>query len=92
MKRVFSSLRKSDLFRVRGANVKYSKLIVMLIVIMNAVFAMAILYVFLQTSSEPAVLVGAWFAWTTGELWALSKIKCTEKKGQVKEDEKQIDQ
>ena len=70
MKRVFSLLRKSDLFRVRGANVKYSKLIVMLIVIMNAVFAMAILYVFLKTSSEPAVLVGAWFAWTTGELWA----------------------
>lgn len=71
---------------------KYSKLIVMLIVIMNAVFAVSILYVFLKTSSEPTVLVGAWFAWTTGELWALSTIKCNEKKGKVKEDEKQIDQ
>ena len=90
MRHGFSLWRKSDLFRVRGAWVKYSKLIVMLIVIMNAVFAMAILYVFLKTSSEPAVLVGAWFAWTTGELWALSKIKCNERKGE--ENEKQIDQ
>lgn len=60
---------------------KYSKLIVASIIAMNAIFAVAILYVFLKTSSEPGVLVGAWFAWTTGELWALSKIKCNEGKG-----------
>ena len=90
MKRVFVSWRQSDLFRVRGVGVKYSKLIVMLIVVMNALFAVAILYVFLKTSQEPGVLVGAWFAWTTGELWALSKIKCNEKKGE--KNEKQVDQ
>ena len=69
---------------------KYSKLIVASIIIMNALFASAILYVFLKTSSEPAVLVGAWFAWTTGELWALSKIKRSEGKGE--ENEEQTDQ
>ena len=69
---------------------KYSKLIVASIIAMNAIFAVAILYVFLKTSSEPGVLVGAWFAWTTGELWALSKIKCNEGKGE--KSEKQIDQ
>ena len=69
---------------------KYSKLIVASIILMNALFASAILYVFLKTSSEPGVLVGAWFAWTTGELWALSKIKCNEGKGE--KNEKQTDQ
>ena len=69
---------------------KYSKLIVASIIAMNALFAIAILYVFLKTSSEPGVLVGAWFAWTTGELWALSKIKCNERKGDQSENE--IDQ
>ena len=57
---------------------KYSKLIVLSIIIMNALFAVAVLWVFLKTSGEPTVLVGAWFAWTTGELWALSKIKLKE--------------
>lgn len=69
---------------------KYSKLIVASIILMNAMFAVAILYVFLKTSSEPGVLVGAWFAWTTGELWALSKIKCNEGKGE--KDENKTDQ
>lgn len=73
----------------RGVMMKYSKLIVASIIIMNAMFAVAILYVFLKTSAEPTVLVGAWFAWTTGELWALSKIKCNEKKGE--KNEKQND-
>lgn len=71
--------------------VKYSKIIVMLIVVMNALFATAILYVFLKTSSEPTVLVGAWFGWTTGELWALSKIKRNEAKGKGEKNEKQTD-
>ena len=66
---------------------KYSKLIVASIILMNAIFAVAILYVFLKTSSEPGVLVGAWFAWTTGELWALSKIKCNERKSDENETE-----
>lgn len=70
---------------------KYSKLIVASIIAMNAIFAIAILYVFLKTSSEPESLVIAWFAWTTGELWALSKIKCNEKKGD-ESNEEEIDQ
>lgn len=69
---------------------KYSKLIVALIIALNAIFAFSILYVFLKTSSEPDALVVAWFAWTTGELWALSRIKCNEKKGDS--NEKEIDQ
>ena len=42
---------------------------------MNIIFTSAVLYVFLKTASEPVALVGAWFAFTTGELWMLSSIK-----------------
>ena len=53
----------------------FSKLIITLVVLMNIAFTGAVLYVFLKTSSEPVALVGAWFAFTTGELWMLSSIK-----------------
>ena len=53
----------------------FSKLIISLVVVMNIIFTSAVLYVFLKTSSEPVALVGAWFAFTTGELWMLSSIK-----------------
>lgn len=59
---------------------RYSKIIVMLIIILNILFAAAVLYVFLKTSAEPTGLVAGWFAFTTGELWALSSIKKTETK------------
>lgn len=53
----------------------FSKWIIALVVLMNIAFTGAVLYVFLKTSSEPVALVGAWFAFTTGELWMLSSIK-----------------
>ena len=65
---------------------RYSKIIVMLIIFLNMVFAAAVLYVFLKTSAEPTSLVVAWFAFTTGELWALSSIKKTESKSMNKGD------
>ena len=58
----------------------------MLIIFLNMVFAAAVLYVFLKTSAEPTSLVVAWFAFTTGELWALSSIKKTESKSMNKGD------
>jgi hypothetical protein len=57
---------------------KYSKKIVTAVIILNVLFAAAVLYVFLKTSAEPTVLVTAWFAFTTGELWLLSGIKKAE--------------
>ena len=66
---------------------RYSKIIVMLIIALNIVFAAAVLYVFLKTSAEPTSLVVAWFAFTTGELWALSSIKKTESKSMNKGDD-----
>ena len=54
---------------------KFDKKIVTAIIVFNAVFTYKILDVFVKTGSEPSALVVAWFAFTTGELWSLSKIK-----------------
>lgn len=66
----------------------FSKLIVLAVVILNVIFTAAVLYVFLKVGSEPTILVGAWFAFTTGELWLLSKIKRDEikKEGEKREN------
>lgn len=53
----------------------FSKLIVTLVILLNVVFTTAILYAFLKVGNEPATLIGSWFAFTTVELWSLSKIK-----------------
>ena len=65
---------------------KFSKVIVTAIIALNIIFAAAILVVFWHTANEPTVLVGAWFAWTTGELWALSKIKRSKEKKKKEAD------
>lgn len=56
-------------------HIEFSKPIVLLIIVLNVLFAAAVLYVFYHTANEPQALVGAWFAFTTVELWALAKIK-----------------
>ncbi len=53
---------------------RYSKLIVALVILLNTGFTGAVLYTFLRVSSEPTTLIAAWFAFTTGELWLLSGI------------------
>ena len=54
---------------------KFSKLIVALVILLNATFAVAVLYIFYRIGSEPTTLIGAWFGFTTIELWALAGIK-----------------
>lgn len=54
---------------------KFSKLIVTLIIMLNVLFTIGVLYVFLRVGNEPMALIGSWFAFTTGELWLLASIK-----------------
>ena len=68
----------------RNKKKEFSKAIVSLVVFLNAIFTMAVLYVFLKVGSEPVTLIGSWFAFTTGELWMLTSIK----KQKVKKEEK----
>ena len=54
---------------------KFSKAIVSLVIILNAAFTVAVLYIFYRVGMEPTTLIGAWFGFTTVELWALAGIK-----------------
>lgn len=63
---------------------KFSKLIVSLIILLNVIFTIGVLYVFLRVGSEPIALIGAWFAFTTGELWMLASIKKKEVRNEDK--------
>lgn len=64
-----------DMSRAKKNNGKFSKAIVGFIIAANIIFTAAVLWVFLKTSSEPAALIGSWFAFTTVELWQLATIK-----------------
>ena len=52
----------------------FSKRIVALVILLNVGFTGVVLYLFLWTGNEPSTLIGCWFAFTTVELWSLSKI------------------
>lgn len=62
---------------------KFSKFIVSLVIIINILFTLAVLFIFYRTGSEPMALIGAWFAFTTVELWNLASIKKKEIGGGV---------
>jgi len=53
----------------------FSKLIVSSVVVLNVIFTSAVLYVFLKVGNEPVALIGAWFSFTTSELFITSAIK-----------------
>lgn len=54
---------------------KFSNIVIILVIIMNMWFTNRALEAFVITGSEPAILIGAFFGFTTGELFALSSIK-----------------
>ena len=58
----------------------FSKIIVSAVISLNVVFTIAVLVIFLKTSTEPSGLIVAWFSFTTVELWSLAGIKKIEKK------------
>ena len=54
---------------------RFSKAIVALVILLNAAFTVAVLFIFFRVGAEPTALISAWFAFTTVELWALAGIK-----------------
>ena len=64
--------------------VRYSKIIVALVIVLNAVFATAAMLAFILVKSEPVALITAWFAFTTGELWMLATLRGKEIKSEEK--------
>lgn len=58
-----------------NSKLRFSKLIVLLVILLNVMFTIGTLYVFLKVGSEPGILIGSWFAFTTTELWSLAMLK-----------------
>ena len=64
---------------------KFSKAIVSLVILLNAAFTVAVLFIFYKVGTEPTTLIGAWFGFTTVELWALAGIKKKEMESETDE-------
>ena len=58
----------------------FSKLIVVSVILLNVIFTVAVLSIFMRTASEPSGLIIAWFSFTTVELWSLAGIKKAKEK------------
>jgi len=69
--------------------IRYSKIIVLLVILLNVAFTAAVICVYLKIMTEPTTLIISWFAFTTGELWALAllRTKELEKEGGKHEDQ-----
>lgn len=67
---------------------KFSKAIVALVIALNVFFTVAVLFIFYRIGTEPAVLIGAWFGFTTVELWALAGIK--KREIEIRNDKEEI--
>ncbi len=67
---------------------KFSKLIVALVILLNAAFTVAVLFIFYRVGTEPTTLIGAWFGFTTVELWALAGIK--KREIEIRNDKEEI--
>ena len=63
----------------------YSKQKVSFIIAVNIIFTIVVLIIFLITGSEPSTLIGAWFTFTTVELWNLARIKGKKEETKQKE-------
>ncbi len=59
---------------------KFSKIVVISVILLNVIFTGIVLGMFSKTSSEPSSLIMAWFSFTTVELWSLAGIKKAKEK------------
>ena len=59
---------------------KFSNFVVIMVVLLNTAFVVGVFYASLQNATIPDSLIIAWFAFTTGELFALASIKKTKVK------------
>ena len=59
---------------------RFSKIVISIILLANILFTGTVLYIFLKVEAEPVALIGACFAFTTGEVISLATIKIKEGK------------
>lgn len=64
----------------------FAKVLIGFIVASNIAFTVACMWIFLAVGAVPDTLIYCWFAFTTGELWALAFVKDKKLKLTKKED------
>ena len=57
---------------------RFSKMIIIAVIIMVLIFTGCVLYIFNKKSAEPTVIIASFFAFMTGEVLALAKLKLSE--------------
>lgn len=57
---------------------RFSKIVIILVIIMILIFTGWVLYIFYNNKTEPTAMIAAFFAFMTGEVWALAKLKLAE--------------
>lgn len=62
----------------------FNKIVITILIVLTMIFTAVVLYIFYYVGSEPMVLIGAFFAFVTGELALMASIKRNENK---KEDD-----
>ena len=71
---------------------RFSKWIVAMIIVMNALFCVAVLYINYRGFYVSDALIAAWFSFTTAELWGLAFIKSKEIKHADSDCDVEIDE
>jgi len=57
---------------------RFSKIIIIAVIIMVLIFTGCIVYVFYKKGAEPTVIIASFFTFMTGEVLALAKLKLSE--------------
>ena len=63
--------------------VRYSKIIVAIVIFLNVFFAAAVLWIYKDLGTEPSSLIVAWFAFTSTELVSLALLHGKEQKNET---------
>lgn len=69
----------------------FSKVVVVLVILLNAFFTWQVLTIVQLGLPEPTVLITAWFGFTTVELWSLASIKKKKEEKELKLYEAEYD-
>ena len=74
---------------------RFSKMVIIAVIIMILIFTGSVLYIFYKKGAEPTVIIASFFAFMTGEVLALAKLKLSEitvgEKNIKKEEEEKKD-
>ena len=57
---------------------RFSKMVIIAVIVMVLIFTGFVLFIFYKKGNEPTVIIASFFAFVTGEVWALAKLKLTE--------------